>query len=493
MFTPTPVPVVLLIGQSNMRLPGVATAAAQNIADKGGLVVYHAISGSPLSANLDAGRGDWSASGAPGAGEHLDDLRTRIDALLNPDSSAHIPGSYLAGAVWVQGEADAATSASSQAYGDNLVQLRNTLVDEYGQHDWAIASLSGQVWDYRTHGFNREPFWDTVRSTQLEMDHDPGFHTVDPDALAKADGYGPKDMFHDDFTHYKPAFGADLGNALGNTLDVKGDANLQVGTGGNDYFYANTDTPGQIFGSLGTDTADFSKLSHGIRLNSYERELATAHEKGPDHGHKVNLVEVEKVVGTSHNDTMRLGTITRDVRAGDGNDKIFGHAEPDAVRGQGGNDMLAGRGGNDALIGGNGDDRLFGQDGNDRLYGGNGNDFINAGRGDDYIVGGHGNDEMLLGNKGADQVVFQNGDNGSDIIKGFSAKDDTLSFKGTGITKDDLFLSAEDSNLRIQLEMQNVKADILIEGGAHLLPDNNGDNNGDDNGNGNDLLDWITV
>jgi Ca2+-binding RTX toxin-like protein len=476
----TPVPIVLMIGQSNMRLSAVANAAAENVAGKGGMVVHHAVSGSPLSANLDTGPGDWSGADNPEAGEHLDDLRFKIDALITPGSPAYIPGAYVAGAVWVQGEADAATDASSEAYAENLTELRDVLVEEYGEHDWAIAALSGQVWDFRTKGFNREPFWNAVRSSQIELDEGPGFQTVDTDALANELGYTPQDMFQDDYVHYEDGFGAELGNTLANKLDFEGEATLQVGTAGKDYFYSHTEGPGQILGSQGHDTADFSELDHAIRLNVYGRGLASVHGKGAPPGYKVNLVEVEKVIGTDHDDVFRLGTLNRDVRGGGGDDKAFGTGAPDVIRGGDGNDVAVGRGGNDALIGGRGDDRLFGQDGNDRLYGGADDDFINAGSGDDYIVGGNGDDEIRLG-KGADQVVYHRGNNGSDEIQGFSTKDDVLSFEGTGASIEDLFLSVEDSNLRIELEMETAKADILILNGARYMPDENEE----------DPLDWI--
>lgn len=476
----TPVPIVLMIGQSNMRLPDVATAAAESVAEKGGLVIHYAVSGSPLSADLDTGRGDWSASDEPDAGEHLDDLLFRIDAMLTPGSPAYIPGAYLAGAIWVQGEADAATDASSQAYYDNLTELRSSLVEEYGEHEWAIAALSGQVWEFRTQGFNREPFWGEVRSSQLELDEDPGFHTVDPDELAQRLGYTPQDMFQDDFVHYEPDFGAALGRELADQLDFEGNANLQVGTGGNDYFFAHPEGPSQIFGSLGTDTADFSELDHGIRLNAYARELASVHGKDAPAGFKVNLVEIERVIGTDYDDVFRLGTITREVRAGDGDDRAYGTDGTDVFRGGKGNDVAVGRGGNDALLGDQGDDKLYGQDGDDRLYGGSGNDLIVSGNGDDYIVGGPGDDDLRL-NKGADQVIYHNGNNGSDEIRGFSTKDDVLSFEGTDATIDDLFFSVEESNLRIQLEMEMAKADILIVGGARYMPDEDED----------EPLDWI--
>lgn len=48
---------------------------------------------------------------------------------------------------------------------------------------------------------------------------------------------------------------------------------------------------------------------------------------------------------------------------------------------------------------------------------------------------------------------------------------------------DDLFLSVEDSNLRVEIEMESVKADILILNGARYMPDEDES----------DPLDWVLV
>lgn len=474
------VPVVLFIGQSNMKLEALPIAAAENIAAKGGLIVQYAVSGSPLSSELDGGSGDWSAGGEDGEGEHLEELLVRLDAVLTPGTSAYIPGSYLAGAIWVQGEADSATAPSSAAYQDNLIELKAVLVEEYGDHDWAVAALSGDVWDYRETGLNREPFWMGVRDAQLDLDGQDGFHVVDTDALASEQGVTTEEMFRDDWVHYDTEFATALGNSLADELDIEGDVKLQVGTSGNDHFIAESDGVQQVYGSAGTDIVDFSGFDHGIRLTAYERDLATVENAYGQSDFELNTVQVERVIGTDHDDIFRLGTITRDVRAGDGRDIVVGGDHGDAVRLGAGDDLAFGREGNDILIGQAGNDTLAGHNGNDRLYGGHGDDKILAGRGDDYIVGGRGDDEIRP-HHGNDTLVYQNGNNGSDQVYGFSGTDDVITFTGTGVEYDDIFLSVEDSHLRIQVETDRMEADIRIENGADLYSD-------DPNS-----LDWLVI
>ena len=82
------------------------------------------------------------------------------------------------------------------------------------------------------------------------------------------------------------------------------------------------------------------------------------------------------------------------------------------------------------------DDVIFGTDareiiraglGNDEIYGGHGNDRIHGGGGNDFISGGQGRDR-LNGGAGADTFVFD-GDFDDDIIRDFNAADgDTFLF-----------------------------------------------------------------
>jgi len=471
---PANVPIVLLLGQSNMKNPDLPIAAAENIASKGGVVVFHAISGSPLSMDLDTGNGDWSAADDPEAGEHLDDALGKLDALTVRGSSAFIPGSYLAGVIWVQGEADAATDAASAAYHDNLLEMHELLVDEYGAHQWALASLSGNIWEFREIGLNREPFWHTVRDGQLALDGQDGITTVDPDVLAGENAYSTEDQFQDDFIHYEPDFAGLLGGHLAAGLDIDGDANLQVGSKGNDLISVDEGGVQQVYGSTGNDTADFSGQDHGIRVDVYERDVASV--RGIGHGAtlKGNLVEVERIIGTDYRDVFDLGTITRDVRSGGGNDTVRGGDHADVARLGDGDDSAAGRLGNDVLLGQRGNDRLSGHAGNDRLYGGHDDDLLRGGAGDDLLWGGRGDDD-LRGNKGHDTLQYQMGDNGSDRVYGFSKNQDVISFENTDVTIGDLFLSVDENDLLIHVDSDRVDADIRLVNKAHLLPDEDED------------------
>ena len=467
---PDRVPVVIMIGQSNMNFAELPLTAARNIAAKGGLIVHYAANGAPLSAALDRGGGDWSAADTPGAGEHLDALTARLDAILTPGSPAYIPGSYLAGSIWVQGEADSASQLAAADYQENLIELRDTLVEQYGDHEWAVAALSGDVWEFRQSGLNREAAWMTVRDGQLGLDQVPGFDVVDTDALAGDLGLDAEGMFRGDYVHYSDAFGGELGGALAEQLDFAGDVNLQVGTSGNDSFEVGPGRVQQVFGSAGTDIADFSALGHGIRVTEYERQTAAVETLNGNSPFEANLYQVERVVGTDFDDRFRLGDYVRYVRAGDGDDTVVGSDLGDAIRLDAGDDRALGMGGNDILQGYAGDDLLAGQDGDDRLYGGAGDDLILAGRGDDLIRGGRG-DDVIRPHQGEDRIEMTRGDNGADTIYGFSARDDILSFEGTGTVLDDLFLSIEESDLRIQVENDSVDADIRIINGAKFFAD----------------------
>lgn len=464
---PASIPVVLMLGQSNMRRFELPLGAAENIAAKGGIVVHHAVSGAPLSAGLDQGNGDWSASDDPGAGEHLEGLLGRIDAILDPASPTYIPGAYVAGAIWVQGEADSASTAASGAYRDNLLELRETLVAAYGDHEWAVAALSENVWQFRTNGLNREPMWSEVRDAQLALDDADGFSTIDTDALGETLGMTTETMFEDDYVHYTDTFGHALGEALADTLDFEGDAILHVGTSSNDVFTIAPTGTHQVFGSAGTDSADFSALGSGINVTAYAPELAAVDDRGGDPDFMANLIGVERITGTDHADVFRLSTNVRDIRTGDGNDVAVGGDHNDVMRMENGDDVAHGLFGNDVILGGHGNDTLAGHDGNDRLYGGNDDDRILAGAGDDLIIGGRGDDEIRP-HQGNDIISYGVGPNGSDTVYGFSARDDQISFEGLDLSADDIFLSAEDSDLRIRIETENVEADIRLINRANL-------------------------
>ena len=96
----------------------------------------------------------------------------------------------------------------------------------------------------------------------------------------------------------------------------------------------------------------------------------------------IRYVGLEHVVMGGTEDVNRL-------RAGDGDDTLWG---------DGGNDRLEGGAGNDAIIGGTGNDIITDSSGDDTIKGDDGHDVINGGPGLNLIFGGSGNDFVITGN-----------------------------------------------------------------------------------------------
>ncbi|WP_295628923.1 peroxidase family protein [uncultured Nitrosomonas sp.] len=96
------------------------------------------------------------------------------------------------------------------------------------------------------------------------------------------------------------------------------------------------------------------------------------------------------------------------LRAGNGDDTLWG---------DGGNDRLEGGGGNDSINGGDGNDRITDTTGDDNIKGGDGHDFINGGAGINLILAGDGHDFVVTGNDSSE--VFAGP--GNDFIYGNTA------------------------------------------------------------------------
>ena len=251
---------------------------------------------------------------------------------------------------------------------------------------------------------------------------------------------------------------------------LSGDDTL-FGFSGNDTLNggAGADT---LNGGDGIDTATYEGSASGVTVFTSGRG-----GRGGD-GQGDNLLDVENVIGSDHQDQIILNSKTstnNQVNAGDGDDRIrsrdggndnlygedgddnlfagtssgvldggnggdnlFGGSginiinggdddSRDALFGGAGNDELSGGGGNDALRGNTGDDTLNGGSGNDNLQGGNQNDILNGDAGIDVLIGGSGNDilnggtgsDRLTGNGGNDLFMFEDG-SGTDRITDFN-------------------------------------------------------------------------
>ena len=194
----------------------------------------------------------------------------------------------------------------------------------------------------------------------------------------------------------------------------------------------------------------------------------------------------EILVGTAHDDYIRMGIGDDTAYGGDGNDFLFGgmaNAGANKLYGGAGNDYLVGGDAPDLIDGGSGDDWIFeqssgssvngvgqsiGGSGNDHIFGGIGIDKIFGGTGDDYIYGGQDTDPVVFGGDGNDYmnggsgVDVMNGDNGDDIMDGGPGVDQL--FGGNG---DDILRPGDISDVA----GNGGGGDVLIGGDAATNPD----------------------
>ena len=125
-----------------------------------------------------------------------------------------------------------------------------------------------------------------------------------------------------------------------------------------------------------------------------------------------------------------------------------GHAEGDSItnfehiQGSAFDDILTGDSGINILIGGAGDDTVDGAGANDSLRGGDGADFLTGGIGADRLKGGKDNDTF----------IFLAGDDSTDIIADFTNGEDLIDLSDfSGVSVNDLVISADSGNCIIDL------------------------------------------
>ena len=133
-------------------------------------------------------------------------------------------------------------------------------------------------------------------------------------------------------------------------------------------------------------------------------------------------------VGSSFEDTFRLGPENDVVALGEGNDTAITRGGDDIVCGGPGNDTIKTGAGSDIAFGHKGRDSLFGGGGNDILEGSQHRDTLNGGFGSDTLKGGSEND-TLNGNNGPDTLFggsqddALNGNKGNDNLRGGAGND----------------------------------------------------------------------
>ncbi|MGJ8624788.1 MAG: calcium-binding protein [Yoonia sp.] len=183
----------------------------------------------------------------------------------------------------------------------------------------------------------------------------------------------------------------------------------------------------------------------------------------------------DRLYGGDGDDLLKGGGGADDLVGGDGADVLKGNSGNDFISGGLGQDRLSGGSGDDTLRGGNDEDRLDGHSGNDALYGGHAADVLRGGGDNDSLFGGHGDDDIkgdggddtlmggagddvLTGGEGLDVFVIGTQDD-ANIITDFTVSEDKLALVGFSGDLSDLFLSQEDSALRLQWG----ESEVLLE------------------------------
>jgi Ca2+-binding RTX toxin-like protein len=113
--------------------------------------------------------------------------------------------------------------------------------------------------------------------------------------------------------------------------------------------------------------------------------------------------EVDANLGLGNDRSLNDTGLRSTVKAGDGDDRLFGAGDYDG---------LFGGNGNDYVDGGKGSDSLFGDAGDDQLVGGDGDDHFAPGDGNDIVIGGLGRDDMVY-SAGADD--YHGGDDATPV------------------------------------------------------------------------------
>ena len=154
-------------------------------------------------------------------------------------------------------------------------------------------------------------------------------------------------------------------------------ADVLCGFGGNDVMkgLGGDDT---LKGGEGYDVASFEDSAQGI-VASVAGGTATG--EGND-----RLVDVESLLGSTHDDTLTGSDHYNRLTGNDGADTLRGLGGADSLYGWSGQDELYGGASRDRLVGGSRADMLHGEDGNDALNsrdGVNDNDSLDGGAGAD--------------------------------------------------------------------------------------------------------------
>jgi VCBS repeat-containing protein len=261
------------------------------------------------------------------------------------------------------------------------------------------------------------------------------------------------------------------GGSGNDTIDGRDGNDTLYGEAGNDLLRGG-DGNDHVFGGYGIDTLYGDAGDDYIDVGTGKSKLAYG---GDGNDTILGNTGADKLYGDAGDDYIDVGGGKSNLAYGDdGNDTILGGSGADTLFGGAGNDHLEAGGGksnklyggdgHDTLIGGAGSDTLYGDAGNDVLYAGGGkSDALYGGDGRDILYGGTGSDKFY-GGADADLFVFT-GKGGKDVVYDYVDGVDKLSLEDTGLTFDDLVISASKGSAIIKAIDGSMSVTILNAAG----------------------------
>lgn len=393
-------PIIILSGQSNAaRISDEVTQVLDERFGQGNYIQVNAYSaGAPLTKTRDT-KTDWLTPG---------EMRTQlVDETIS--ALADDPDNFVAGVIWVQGEADTYESTTSSFYDDLFLSLFNefrssvsaAFETRYTGIATAPVAISGLSENAPEAQYRQN--WNQISDSLEELGASQNWaSTVDPDIMADAANLSATEMFSDGL-HYSDDFSLLLAEALVDQLVQPSDPGqfVQTGTSGDDVMQG-LSAASQMAGGAGDDT---------YFLDNSDDRIVELSDQGIDHVY--SSIETDLRIHSQHLENLTIvGSLDLDVAGNTRANKIAGNDGANQLSGARGNDTLIGSAGNDTLKGNYGGDTLLGGAGKDTLKGGRGGDFLNGGTGNDTLLGGLGRDEFVFkGNFGNDTILdFEAGD-----------------------------------------------------------------------------------
>lgn len=308
------------------------------------------------------------------------------------------------------------------------------------------------------------------------------------------------------------------GNAARNRLEGRAGNDVLEGLDNDDTLVGGSGADA-VYGGAGYDTADYSTSSGPVWI---EDNPAMGRWDGKiigGDGDGDTLVDIEAIVASPYDDTLRTGAGNQALYGGDGSDHLQGGAGADYLHGGEGHDSVTftsavninlssgvhsgeaagdtyisveryvGSGQADTMVASNFQRAEFaGGDGADALYGGSGHDWLQGGRGEDVLNGGNGFDIVSYADAPhyiTAELYMKDATHDGKITAGEWGYDTLVDIEGVeGTSFDDALYGDDDGNTLIGLAgndtLEGRGASDTLEGGAG--------NDSLDGGIGNDAL-----